>query len=399
MPLILFGFTLISHADEPSRVCESQVERMSISEDFTVKWIQAMAFLEERTHVLPLEQYRSWLTVLTKGQVINPFEVEAQGLGSEASVWSRVLSLLLNSNHLNIQRIAEYAQQRLLAREFEVQGRTEVTEGSQSILTRARFLDTGFDVSDVLLSLPPGVDEAAGWGKRKIQLMETPFTQWMWVTLMENNPSHFSGDNEVSIHGRVVRLGFNLPVENVSIQDLQDLLTFLNDPDAPLEQIQNVISDHRSGDLYTVPNGDLNAELFERDFLSYVGTILDQATGGQSLEFEAYAWLNSNSMKKTQAVGLLKPLKINGRSVYDWFGNVSEWQIESWESSYTDRYQGQHTGGSFLTDITTFENGEWARVGLAGINDGPAKTRLEDAWMNVGFRLVRVRTSNGNEKR
>ena len=66
--------------------------------------------------------------------------------------------------------------------------------------------------------------EAKAW-----EMQATPVTQLQWALVMGDNPSHFvKKGKRVSLSGREVLVDFNLPVENVSWEEVQQFLQRLN---------------------------------------------------------------------------------------------------------------------------------------------------------------------------
>jgi formylglycine-generating enzyme required for sulfatase activity len=118
---------------------------------------------------------------------------------------------------------------------------------------------------------------------------------------MGNNPSRFKGDN--------------LPVGNVSWNDVQDFIKKLN---------------AQTGKNYRLPT---------ESKWEYA------ARGGSksgSNYVESVAWYERNSDNKTHAVGTKLP---NELGIYDMSGNVFEW-CSNWEGSYSSDFQTNPKGPS-----------------------------------------------------
>ena len=116
-------------------------------------------------------------------------------------------------------------------------------------------------------------------------------TQELWETVMGDNPSHFKGKN--------------LPVENVSWDDCQKFIMKLNE---------------LTGKKYRLPT---EAE-WEYAARGGSNSMHYKYSGGNYLEY--LSWCFRNSMDKTHTVGMMKP---NELGLYDMFGNISEYCLDS----------------------------------------------------------------------
>ena len=125
------------------------------------------------------------------------------------------------------------------------------------------------------------------------QIGETEVTQAQWKAVMGTNRSDFKGDN--------------LPVENVSWEDVQVFLQKLN---------------NMSGKSYRLPTEA------EWEYAALGGQFYKYA-GSDSLD--AVAWYDGNSGSKTHSV---KQKNANGYGLYDMTGNVSEW-CSDWFMEYS----------------------------------------------------------------
>ena len=123
-------------------------------------------------------------------------------------------------------------------------------------------------------------------------------TQKLWKAVMGNNPSYFKGDD--------------LPVENVSWNDVQEFLRKLN---------------AMTGKRYRLPT-EAEWEFAARGGNSSRGY---KYSGSNSLG--SVVWYTDNSGSRTHAVGTKSP---NELGIYDMSGNVREW-CQDW---YRDSYYG-----------------------------------------------------------
>ncbi|MCK5661051.1 MAG: SUMF1/EgtB/PvdO family nonheme iron enzyme, partial [Methanosarcinales archaeon] len=132
-----------------------------------------------------------------------------------------------------------------------------------------------------------------------------PVAQWEWKAIMENNPSRFKGDD--------------LPVENVSWNDVQKFITRLNDKEGT--------------EKYRLPSEA------EWEYACRAKTTTRYSFGDDEGKLSEYAWYVENSDGKTHMVGKKKP---NPWGLYDMHGNVWEWMQDQWH----DNYKGAPADGS-----------------------------------------------------
>ncbi len=127
------------------------------------------------------------------------------------------------------------------------------------------------------------------------QIGATEVPQWLWVAVMDHNPSVFIGDN--------------LPVEKVSWYDCCDFISRLNS---------------LTGKNFNLPT-EAQWEYAARGGNQSRGY---KYSGGDNLD--AVAWYNGNCGGKTHPVATKSP---NELSLYDMSGNVWEW-CRDWYGPY-----------------------------------------------------------------
>ncbi len=120
-------------------------------------------------------------------------------------------------------------------------------------------------------------------------------TQKEWKAVMGTNPSYFEGDN--------------LPVEQVSWNDVQEFIKKLNQKEG--------------GNKYRLPTEA------EWEYAARAGSSTTWHFGDNESQLGEYAWYDKNSGNKTHPVGEKKP---NGFGLYDMHGNVWEW-VQDWYGS------------------------------------------------------------------
>ena len=125
-------------------------------------------------------------------------------------------------------------------------------------------------------------------------------TQAQWQAVMGNNPSHFRGNN--------------LPVENVSWNDVQDFISRLN---------------AQTGKQYRLPTEA------EWEFAARGGNRSKGYKYSGSNNLDDVAWSGEISKKRTHPVGTKSS---NELGIYDMSGNVGEWCYD-WYGAYSSYAQ------------------------------------------------------------
>ena len=185
-------------------------------------------------------------------------------------------------------------------------------------------------------------------------------TQLQWRAVMGNNPSHFEGGN--------------LPVENVSWDDVEEFISRLNE---------------RTGENYRLPTEA------EWEYAARGGSRSSGYKYSGSNDIGDVAWFFNNSDGATHPVGA----KIaNELGIYDMSGNVWEW-VSDWYGNYNDGMQMDPKGPAEGTE-RVFRGGGWVGGGMhyAAMEARVLRRSAIDAWFrsgNIGFRLVRSPKQGG----
>ena len=132
---------------------------------------------------------------------------------------------------------------------------------------------------------------------KPFQMQTTEVTQAQWISIMGNNPSYFNG--------------VNLPVEQVSWDDIQEFIQKLKSLD--------------SGKGYRLPTEA------EWEYACRAGTSTEYYSGISISDVKRVSWYYGNSGGKTHQVETKAP---NAWGLYDIHGNVWEWCEDYYHKSY-----------------------------------------------------------------
>ncbi|KAF5412531.1 MAG: Hercynine oxygenase [Candidatus Methanocomedens sp.] len=175
-------------------------------------------------------------------------------------------------------------------------------------------------------------------------------TQKQWHEVMGDNPSHFKGDD--------------LPVENVSWNDVQEFIKKFNKKE----------NTHK----YRLPSEA------EWEYAARAGTTTRYSFGDKYSKLEEYAWYIKNSGDKTHPVG---KKGANPWGLYDVHGNIWEWVQDEWHG----KYDGAPADGSAWEDgvdvIRVILGGSWFSGARACRSANRNCSAPGDRYHYLGFRL------------
>jgi len=181
---------------------------------------------------------------------------------------------------------------------------------------------------------------------RGFEIGKYEVTQAQWEAVMGSNPSHFKG--------------VDLPIENVSWNDVQNFLLRLNEKSSNYQ--------------YRLPSEA------EWEYACRAGT-----TGEYAGNIDSLAWYKSNSGNTTHAVG---QKSANAWGLYDMHGNVWEW-CQDWYGAYASEEVADPKGANTGT-TRVLRGGSWARP-PASLHSARRSGFSPDTRNNsLGFRLVRT---------
>ncbi len=180
---------------------------------------------------------------------------------------------------------------------------------------------------------------------------KTEVTQKQWRDVMGTNPSNFKGDD--------------LPVENVSWDDVQEYLKMLNG---------------ETGKNYRLPTEA------EWEYAARGGNQSKGYTYSGSNDLKSVAWFTYNSDSKTHPVGTKKA---NELIIHDMSGNVWEWCSDWYDENYYKNSPAQNPKGAQSGSGRVLRGGSWNNddnVCRSANRDGVVPSiRILD----LGFRLAR----------
>jgi len=146
-------------------------------------------------------------------------------------------------------------------------------------------------------------------------------TQKEWLEIMGNNPSYSKGDN--------------LPVENVSWNDIQEFIKKLN---------------QTTGKTYRLPTEA------EWEYAAKGGNKSKGYKYAGSNNIEEVAWYSNNSDGETHPVGTKKP---NELGIYDMTGNVWEWCQDWYDKEYYRNSPSNNPKGPSSGTRCVLRGGSW----------------------------------------
>ena len=182
------------------------------------------------------------------------------------------------------------------------------------------------------------------------QIGKYEVTQAQWKSIMGNNPSDFNGDN--------------LPVENVSWEDVQEYLKKLN---------------QKTGKKYRLPTEA------EWEFAARGGTQSKKFLYSGSNDLNSVGWIRDNSGDKTHPIG---EKQANELGIHDMSGNVWEWCNDWYDENYYKNTSTSNPQGASFGSLRVLRGGGWGGLEY----DCRVKRRGSDAanrrYYSLGFRIV-----------
>ena len=180
---------------------------------------------------------------------------------------------------------------------------------------------------------------------------KTEVTQELWKLVMNNNPSHYKGDN--------------LPVESFSWLEAHIFISTLN---------------AAVGAKYRLPTEA------EWEFAARGGNKSGKYRFSGSDALEKVGWFGRNSGGKTHPVGILES---NELGIYDMSGNVWEW-VNDWYGDYGSNEETCPIGQKFGCG-RVIRGGSWNNNGGTCRTSNREMLLPQNGFSDLGFRLVSSR--------
>jgi len=187
-------------------------------------------------------------------------------------------------------------------------------------------------------------------------MSKCPVTQRQWKRIMGFNPSRFKGDD--------------LPVENVSWDDVQEFITRLN--------VRFPSYRRKKGITYRLPTEA------EWEYAAKGGSLSKGSEFSGSDEYQKVAWLESNADNTTHSVG---QNEANELGLFDMTGNVWEW-CSDWYRDYEKGQKQTDPQGPAEGEFRILRGGCWN----SNTKDATCATRNlaapQERYYGNGFRLA-----------
>jgi|GEM_PF-4650723 len=176
-------------------------------------------------------------------------------------------------------------------------------------------------------------------------------TQKQWNDIMGKNPSKENGSN--------------LPVEQVSWNDVRDFINKLNDMEGT--------------NKYRLPTEA------EWEYAARAGTSTEFFFGDDETILGNYAWYKANSGSTHE----VDQAKQNPWGLYNMHGNVWEWVQDQWHDDYNDapKYGSSWGSGDYANPV--FRGGSWTSDARACRSASRGSSNADHRSPDLGFRLVR----------
>lgn len=365
----------------------------------------AISYLDRlfNRRILTEKNLFDFLENLKKEKVINPVpESEAEEKSTKFIHWS-ALNEMLMGQPLDLEMLKTWTARAIKEAERAQSKRSEAEKQSQETHQKIELVpvEAGqFTYSDFASNVEFTITLT-----HPFEVMTTPFTQRQWSVLFGANPSKSVRGAEAKtekIDDVEIVMKPDNPVENITwwsaivaanklseragLKPVYDLsrVTYKKGTESQgnLEMgLGEVIINAPDGDIYKAQGFRLPTAA-EQLYLLHLEI---QKNGYQNISRRAWPVATSN-LNRTQPVGLLAPLNLSGRQIYDLFGNVWEYSHDGQAMSQlvgTDPL-GPPSGNNFLA-----YGGQWHTL-----KSSILKPRLEMLEPNeisaaLGFRLVR----------
>lgn len=205
---------------------------------------------------------------------------------------------------------------------------------------------------------------------RDFEVMQSEMTQKMWLDLTGTNPSKFIKKKFCKDYTKIGNFVLcpNHPVEMISMDDVQKLLTLLN------SKSKNYV--------YDIPTEE------QWEYYARGGTQTNYFWGIFPNDVGQYAH-KTNSPKRTTEIKRHKP---NPFKLFDTAGNVWEWTKTKYVKRYYDyMYQSDNFGTELESDLYVIRGGGWNSRTDHFRSSYRGKTVPKMKSHDLGVRLIRYR--------
>ena len=218
-----------------------------------------------------------------------------------------------------------------------------------------------------LAAIPEGSFERGSYtiSLSGFNMSTTEITQYQYESLTGNNPSNFSGSND-------------LPVETVTWYDVVKYCNLLSDA-ASLSRCYN----EATWECNFNANGFRLPTEAEWEYACRAGTTTGYYSGDTEADLANVGWYKSNSGNTTHPVG---EKTANSWGLYDMHGNASEW-CNDWYGGYSSGDVNNPTGAQYGS-YRVRRGGSW--YGDAGLCRSALRNYIYPASRSdyIGFRVV-----------
>ena len=393
------------------------VDTASLQEDVTENFMGYLGVLIAE-QVLPTEYLQTLINEIEQNTALsNPFDLIH--VKSEQQIHQSAFAKYAAYPELNKNKIKAWAQAQLAGYQKISINRSDVRNKTKVPITLMKF--NLLRPKAFLHSFGAEERRITMWfhTRRKIEVMETPVTQQMWINVMKQNPSYFTEGAE-----QIFDYLPNHPVENITwwsaaefanrlslkkglpvAYDFSQIREWVGTPEegtyrpVNLESAKKLIRlNARNNNIYLTKGYRLPTyiELMlltnnrNRNDSLYFSADIDEAN------LHLYAWYDKNSKTNshpqgsTQPVDRLKPYIIDGEEFFDVHGNVGVWSHD-WASEDDFPPHGKDSQVNFseakAQAITT--RGSWKSPAHALQSFSIQSLSPNERYNTVGFRLVR----------
>lgn len=342
---------------------------------------------------------------LERGTIVNPIDEDEALTSTTLAIHYEGIEQKLSRNGIDRAELEQWVNKTIRIRHQVKSERTEQRAETQESFRKLEFhgvAPASFRVRDDKTGRVHNIELT-----HQIEVASTPLTQGQWVRLFGKNPSHFSsGPNMVreKHSGESLILQPDNPVENITWWSALAAANKLSE-----ERGLNPAYDLRlkvwkkgtsaaEGTLFS-ESGTLRINAPDENIYEAEGYRLPteyeleyliqlEAQQNTSKPYRERAWYVDYAGSTTHPVGLLKPLMIDGKELFDILGNVKVWGHDI----YTERtLSGKDPRGPAIGDYRITRGVSWYNQ-INPMSLGRSQKYDAPNWKRafLGVRLVRT---------